>query len=302
MEIDVVVPSIRPAGLQWVLDSLGRNRRRPDLVTIVTNELDRDLECHGLDVRVLSFSSDRYPVGCCDLALRRNLGFWFSPCTHVMLFDDDHVAPVGLVESTLQRLAERPFCWGHYRFLPFEGRSLDEILRLPPEAGRPRELPPNAWHGYQSCFGGLFAARRDVVIELGGFDLLFLGRCANEDQSFGRRLALRHDGVERAFVHEPPFAWHPEARLPYSLPAYTNLCSADHDLQEAEAGGVAILRCRRCPYHRHNDSESTLFGDGVVMPFDPDEVEVRTLSLARVGGGSLHQASLPLRGGGRSSG
>jgi hypothetical protein len=281
MEIDVVVPSIRPAGLQWALDSLSRNRHPPDLVTIVTNELDRDLECHGLEVRVLSFSSDRYPVGCCDLALRRNVGIWSSPCTHVMLFDDDHVAPEGLVESTRQRLAERPYCWGHYRFLSFAGRSLNEILQLPPEAGRPRENPPNAWHGYQSCYGGLFAARREVVIELGGFDLLFLGRCANEDQSFGRRLALQVDGTERVFVHEPPFAWHPEERLPYPPPGYTNLCAAEHDLQDAEVGGVAIVRCRRCPYQRHDDSEETLFGDGVVMPFDPGEVEVRIKRIGR---------------------
>jgi hypothetical protein len=281
MEIDVVVPSIRPAGLQWVVDSLSRNRRRPDLVTIVTNELNRDLECRGLNVRVLSFSSGQYPVGCCDLALRRNLGVWLSPCEHVMLFDDDQVAPEGLIESALERLADRPYCWGHHRFLSFEQHTLDEILRLAPEAGRPREHPPNAWHGYLSCYGGLFAARRDVVIEVGGFDLVFLGRCANEDQSFGRRLALHVDGDDRVFVHEPPFAWHPEGRLPCPPPGYTNICASDHDLEDAEVGGVAMVRCRRCPYHRHNDSQETLFGDGVVMAFDPDKVDVRIGNSAR---------------------
>jgi len=277
-QIDVIIPAVRAAAcVGKALYSLSRNSVRPQLVTVVSNELDDDLPTHGLDVRLIRFASEHYPVGDRDVALRRDIGIWLSPCSHVLTFDDDQLAPPNLIEASLAILGRRPYCWGHYRFTDFSRYGLDALLALRPEQGRTREHPANAWHGWMSCYGGLFAAERQLVQAVGGFDLIFCGRHAGEDQNLGRRLAWHLDRSERVFIHEPPFAWHPEQRIPWGTPRYTNLCPCGHRLEVTRRGWVDLLQCRACPYFEVVRGE--LFGTGVAIPFDLDRITTRISEL-----------------------
>lgn len=276
MGIEVQISSIRGEAANSALASFARNTVLPDLVTIVTNELAIELPTGlGFPVRVIGFWSDTYPIGGCDLALRRNIGLWLAQESNLLLFDDDQLAPRGLVAESAHLLAEQPYFYGHHRFISFSDHTLDEILALPPRAGRAREQPPNAWHLYQSCYASLMGVRRDVAMQLGGFDLLFLGRCANEDQNFGRRLARKLDNRDRVFIYEPPFAWHPTDKLPYSPAVRTNLCGS-HLLERRNIGGVWLLCCRRCPFQRFDDTEDKLFMDELVIQFEPSKIRTST--------------------------
>jgi hypothetical protein len=272
VEIDVVIPSLRPQTVTAALASLSLGSRRPDLVTIVSNEIGRDVDCHGLAVRVLRFRSAIYPVGSQDVALRRNVGIWSSPCSHLITFDDDQIAPADMAASAAALLEQSPYFWGHYRYLRFDGLTVEQIVRLPPEAGRAREHPPNAWHLWQSAYGGLFGASKDLLLEVGGYDMAFCGRHAGEDQDLARRLARRVYGSERIFVHEPPFAWHPEERIAWGEPGWSNLCTDGHELAAARVGGLPAQRCGRCPYFQLT---GPVGGNGrLIIPFDPDSVEI----------------------------
>lgn len=280
MKLDIIVPTMRPHLLERVLFSLSRNRTRPDLVTIVTNELLDPPPCFGLDVRVIRFSTSKYPFGCKDVALRRNIGIWSSPGTHVLTFDDDQLAPPDMLESSLKVLREEPYLWGHYRYLDFADHSVESILGLPKELGRARESPPNAFHGWQSGYAGLFACEITLLKAVGGFDMAFCGRHAGEDQNLARRLCLAMGRPDRIIVHEPPFAWHPERREVWATPRAHNLCD-HHALVESRIGRHRLLRCTNCPHYEFGDD--VLPSDQVVMRFDPSLVDlsIEVLSSSR---------------------
>ena len=279
--LDIIIPAMRPAAcVANVLYSLSRNTVRPEVVSVVSNELDNgDLPSYGLNVRLIRFTSDHYPVGERDVALRRNVGILSSTSTHVVTFDDDQVAPPNMVEASLRLIEQKPYFWGHYRYAEFSAHGVEELLRMEASRGRPREHPPNAWHQWMSCYAGLFGAERELVQRLGGFDLIFCGRHAGEDQNLGRRLAWHVDHGERVFIHEPPFAWHPEERIAWSMPRYRNLCTGEHRLAPAWHSHVEVRRCEVCPYFEV--VTGNLFSSEVVLPYDPAKVSTVVENVAR---------------------
>ena len=280
MDIDVIVPVRRRARIvDRLLRSFSRNTVRPAAVLLVTNELDpADLDARGLDVRLVRFDSDTYPIGFNDAALRRNVGIWASSSSHVLMFDDDQIAPPALLQSTLRVLAESPVCWGHHRYIDFEAYSFEDLLALRPEAGRARETPPNAWHSWRSAYAGLCGAERALLQRAGGFDMIFSGRHSGEDQDLGRRLAaLVHDG-DAIYIHEPPFAWHPQQATPWEEPRYSNVCRNDHQLEVREIDGVSTHACSRCPFYWVQNVAFT--ERSVRMPFDPSKMRITVTPVA----------------------
>ena len=168
MTLDVVIPALRRHTIEALLESLALNTDSPDCVTIVGEEIPCSVETYGLPVRLLRFRSARYPIGDCDVALRRDVGIWFSECSHVVTLDDDLVAPRDLVETSRAILEREPYFWGHYRFVDFQHFSLSELSAMPPSRGRSRERAPNVWHLWMSCYGGLFGGARSILIDHGG--------------------------------------------------------------------------------------------------------------------------------------
>ena len=278
--LDIIIPAMRlAASVANVLYSLSRNTVRPDVVSVVSNELDSDeVPSYGLNVRLIRFASEHYPVGERDVALRRNVGIWSSTCSHVLTFDDDQIAPPNMLEASLRLLEQKPYFWGHHRYAEFTAHGVEELVRMEAARGRPREHPPNAWHQWVSCHAGLFGAERELVRRLGGFDLIFCGRQAGEDQNLGRRLAWDVDHSERVFIHEPPFAWHPESRIAWGKPLYRNLCPGEHRLTTAWLSHVEVHRCQACPYFEV--VTGNLFSSEVVLPFDPGKVATVVESVA----------------------
>ena len=273
MTIDFIVPVRRLQLVERLLWSLSRNSRLPDSVSLVSNELKREsLPTFGLSVRLVRFSSDEYPFGELDVALRRNVGIWASTATHIVTFDDDQLSPPNLVSSIEAVFGERPFFWGHHRFIDFGAYPFEQMLAFPPKAGRAREAPANAWHSWHSAYAGLFGARRDLLLDIGGFDLMFSGRHGGEDQNLGKRLALKYDHSEAVFVHEPPFAWHPELSAKWSETTISNQCFGGHDLQPGRFGNVAVQRCRNCPFYRVLDEEFAR--PEASIRFDPAKVQI----------------------------
>ena len=272
MIIEVVIPSIRQVSVDRLLYSLANNRRKPDLVTVISNEVGT-LPSHGLNARVLRFSSEEYPYGANDVALRRNIGIWESEADVVLFQDDDQIAPPGMIGAVEAYLWQSPFVWGHHRFIDFETLTADEIMVLEPEAGRSREHPANSYHSYLSCYAGMMAAPRELLLELQGFDLLFLGRHGSEDQNLGHRM-LRRFAMEKVFIPEPPFAWHP-LKSPRRLSSpITNLCDEPHQLDYVTTNGVLFQICQRCPLSVCVDKSQVFFTGQVVLPYDHSLVQV----------------------------
>jgi hypothetical protein len=60
LTIDVIVPLVRPETIDRLLYSFRWNRTWPDLITIVSNEIDNDIHVHGLPVRLIRFRSSVY--------------------------------------------------------------------------------------------------------------------------------------------------------------------------------------------------------------------------------------------------
>jgi hypothetical protein len=252
---------------------------QPDVVTLVSNELSPETDTFGLPVRIVSFRSDIVPIGAGDVALRRNIGIWASSSSHIVTLDDDEVAPANLIATSRDLLRARPYFWGHYRYINFTDRSVEDLLTLPPDCGRPREFPPNAWHLWKSCYGGMFGAAADVVREIGGFDLIFSCRHASCDQQFGKRLARRIHATDRVYIYEPPFVWHPTDREPWDPPTYRNVCSSDHQPFDGLVGAIPVQRCSKCPWIKITD-ESRIFDDTLNWAYDPDQVEIHITRLS----------------------
>lgn len=277
MEIDVIIPVMRPDLIASLLYSFSQNTIKPDLVSLVSNEVRYAATVQDLKVRILRFESSDYPIGNLDVALRRNVGIWNSPCSHIIAFDDDQLAPTDLIQASRDRLEHQEHFWGHYRYLDFSKYSLDTLVRLPTSRGRPRENPPCGWHLYLSAYGGLFGANKQWFQRQGGYDMIFCGRHSGEGQNLGRRLSRSLGHREKIFVCEPPFAWHPERRIPWAAPAYTNLCRNDHRLENAMIRGVIFAKCRRCPYFM--PPSDLRFLSDVIIPFDPTKVSVKVEEL-----------------------
>jgi hypothetical protein len=272
--LDVVIPAIRCATIDRLLRSFKLGTQLPEAISIITNEVPLDIERYGLNVRLLRFDSSTYPIGDGDLALRRDIGVWNSECSHVLTFDDDLIAPVNLVQTSRELLSREPYFWGHHRYVSFAEYSVEALSTMPPDRGRPRESPPNSWHLWMSCYGGLFGAETALVKNCGGFDLIYSCRQANEDQDFGKRLAHLIHQRERVFVYEPPFAWHPTEPDPWGQVRYSNLCQEGHDVVAATIQGIPVERCGKCPYLRAFDGTDDL-RTWPVWPYDPQEVTVK---------------------------
>ena len=276
MELDIIVPAMRRAGTQRLLDSLAAQTRRPDCVTLVSNELQpADLDWHGLAGRIIAFRSDVYAVGASDVALRGNVGIWSSRGTHLLLAADDQVAPRGMIVAWVELLVGRPFAWGHHRLYDGAPR-VAELLDRDLATGASREQGVNCWHGYWSAYSGSFGAEVDYLRRAGGIDMLFHGRHAGEDQNLGYRLGLRHRDGPRVFIHEPPAWWHPpfdaDAAEPYPAPGWSNVCVGSHAMTTTPIGRGRLQRCSACPYWRYD-------GDDPQQPeplirFDPAAVQV----------------------------
>ena len=278
MKLDVVVPVTRTKTIGRLLKSLSLGTSQPDVVTLVSNEVPSNTETFGLPVRIIRFSSDTVPIGYGDAAVRRNVGIWASSGSHVITLDDDLVAPANLVATSRDLLCARPYFWGHYRYIRFTDHSIEDLVTLPPESGQTREYPPNAWHLWTSCYGGLFGVKTDVLREIGGFDLVFSCRHSNCDQQLGRRLARRIHGTDRVYIHEPPFAWHPTDPEPWGPPVYRNICSTEHQTFDSLIGAMPVQRCAQCPWISITD-EGRLFDDTVHWAYNPDQLEVDIIQL-----------------------
>lgn len=227
-----------------------------------------------MDVRILSFDSETYPYGENDVVLRRNIGIWESEADVIVFQDDDQIAPANMLSSIEGRFLEgNPLIFGHHRYIDFREHSVDELLVSDPSIGREREKPPNSFHLFYSCYAGMFAAKRSLLLEIGGFDMMFLGRHGNEDQSLGRRLMTRF-GMQRVFIHEPPFAWHPTEPNHTWARRRNNLCG-EHQLEQVTTNGVLFTICQRCPYSVFADKTEVLFSGAVVLPYDHSLVQVQ---------------------------
>jgi hypothetical protein len=270
MKIEVIIPAAGdPKNLIW---SLGRQSLWPDMVTIISNEWKPPERFWGeFPMRLLRFSSDEYPYGYKDVALRRNIGIWESDADVIIFQDDDQVAPLDMIRDFKHLLSEREIVWGHHRFIDFdlspEPSPVWWLHGLSPEKGRSREHGVNQEHLYQSGYAGCMGVYREAILAAGGFDMMFLGRHGSEDQSLARRMC-----GEKIFIHEPPFSWHP-LKSPKRHPGPTNVCD-DHHWEPDVYNGVIFNRCTRCPLWKFADRQELLFRDEVVVPYEHQLVHV----------------------------
>jgi hypothetical protein len=266
MRVDVVIPTTRSTvnDLIW---SLGRGTRVPDGIIVVSNETVPTWP----DIGYVTFDSDIQPYGTGDAGLRRDIGADLSDADIVVFLDDDLIAPRDMLETTVEIVERDGFCWGHHRFIDFDQVPAGALIDMPPERGRSREHYVNDWHGWQSSYAGLLGIRRDLFWDVGGFDLAFLGHHGNEDQHLGRRLSLRGDHPERTFVHEPPFAWHPEL-VRFHGNVKTNTATNGHAFLSVETvNGKRFSKCSQCPYRKPLDPREIAMFNGVIIPYSRSE-------------------------------
>lgn len=276
MSVDIVIPTTRPL-VQRVIWGLANQTVKPDRVMVISNEIE-ELDPMGLAVEVIEFGSDHYPIGGGDVVLRRNIGFWEATSDYIITLDDDQAVPASLVEDFLERLPEQRVVWGHHRYINFDDYPLMALLLLDPEEGASREAFVNDYHLWYSCYAGCMGIERSLILEVGGYDMAFLCRHGNEDQSLGRRINHHLDRGDRVLVSEPPFAWHP-TRDEWHGHVVSNLCDG-HVLQPVEIAGRRFERCPKCPYLRCVEDTDNLFGDDVIVPYEHNKV---TLSIHQVG-------------------
>lgn len=273
--LDIVIPATRRS-VNRLLWSISQGTTLPDRVIVVTNEVENiEPFSRYYPVDVVGFSSREHPIGHSDQSLRRNIGFWEATGDVVITLDDDLFAPRGLVQSARAAIEGKGVVWGHHRYVDFEKHG-DHLLDADPSAGRSREAYVNGYHGWQSCYAGLMVARRDILLEVGGYDMMFLGRGGNEDQNLGRRIN-HHLGLgDRVWVSEPPFAWHPDTPLCHGSPKQ-NTCGSSSWLEPVKINGVKFMKCSRaaCSYRVFADDEVRLFTDDVVIPYDPGTVTLK---------------------------
>jgi hypothetical protein len=275
--IDVVIPATRRS-VNQLLWSLSQGSTLPSRVIVVTNEIDCIESCkEHFPVDVVRFASKVHPIGHADQALRRNIGIWESTSEFVMTLDDDQFAPRNLVSTALEEVRKRRIVWGHHRFIDFDQHG-ESLLDLPPSSGRSRESHVNGEHLWMSAYAGLMVAERSLLIEVGGYDMMFLGRSGNEDQSLGKRISNFLGQSGKIWVSEPPFAWHPDGGDRTHGTTKVNTCAAPSSwLDPLMINGVKFKRCSKpaCTYRVFADSEDRLFTDGLVIPYDPLTVTLK---------------------------
>jgi len=275
MSLDIVIPATRRT-VNQLLWSISQGTVLPDRVIVVTNDVHVESFSDKYPVDVVSFSSKFHPIGISDQALRRNIGVWESDADIVMTLDDDLYAPRGLVQSAIEEASGRRVVWGHHRYLDFDQYG-ERLLDLPPDSGRSRESGTNRKHLFYSAYAGLMVIERALFLEVGGYDMMFLGRFGNEDQSLGRRINHHLGEGDEIWVSEPPFAWHPTGVRTHGRPK-TNTCgSSSAWLEQTVINGVRFLKCSKpaCTFRVFDDEEARLFTDGLVIPYDPATVTLK---------------------------
>lgn len=249
------------------------------MVTVVTNEAHR-FSNYGLKVRLLRFSSERYPIGYLDVALRQNVGIFAAKCDTIVIQGDDQIAPHSMIGDVIENLDE--YLWGNHRLVDFANYNADQIMALNMKDGESREHPePPHWHGYQSCYGGMFAADTQFIKDFGAFDMAFNGLHESEDQQLGSRLMQRSE-EHAVYILEPPFSWHSielkhgdtRERAPW-LPPKINGCAV-HDLVETTRKSFKYVQCTRCVYYRYDDERAKLFRGELIERYDPAAVWTRS--------------------------
>lgn len=273
MTIDVVIPALRQTEVERLVYSLEEQTRRPDTVSIVSNEIDPFPS--SMNVRILRFNSRIYAVGFKDVALRQNVGIFESQADHILISGDDQIAPPTMIEDSLRVLETEPFLWGHHRIIDFNGLTVDQVRMMPMVRGHPRETPVNYGHAYTSCYGGMFASRRYLLWDMGGFDMAYMCRHAGEDQQLGYRLMRRHN-QPNVFIHEPPFSWMSGSRAPWGPPRVANVCRGEHMLMRTFYGGLPFDACERCPFLVFVGQEKLLLRERPIIPYDHKAVTVRS--------------------------
>lgn len=263
MTVDVVIPTTRPS-VDLLIASLAQGSREPDRIWVVTNEVERRQTATWVN-----FSSDVQPIGSGDAGLRRNIGADLSDADIVLFLDDDCIAPANLVEEAARIAAEDGFCWGHHRYIDTDRHDLAELLTLPPEEGVSREHGVNRWHGWQSSYAGNLAIERKLFWEVGGFDLAYLGHHGSEDQQLGRRLS--ENG--RTFVHEPPFAWHPD-RVAWHSTMVTNT-PGTHRMTTSMVRSHSFMVCDECPRRTPIDVAALTESETVVIPYSREQFTLK---------------------------
>jgi hypothetical protein len=286
VSIEVVIPSLRQASTERLVSSLVLQTVAPDVITIVSNET-QPFPVPGSRVRLLRFSSDTYSIGEWDVALRQNVGIYATECDTLIIQGDDQIAPPSMVEDALRVMEGKDYIWGNHRLTDYADRSLDEIRLADKESGVSRESPaPPAWHGYQSCYGGMFAAKTDFIRDFGGFDMGLNNRHSNEDQQLGYRL-MKRAGEEKVLIEEPPFSWHgielkqgdTRAREPWLEPIRNGCVPGSHETVRAIIGGAIFLECQRCPYLAFADGPQMLFREQVLIRYRSKAVNTSSLWL-----------------------
>lgn len=284
LTVEIVIPALRQKPVERLVHSLCLNTQPPDIITVVSNEVEPFPAPAGATVRLLRFASKEYAIGEYDVALRQNCGVWAAQCDTIIIQGDDQIAPPSMIEDSLHVLGDGEYIWGNHRLIDFN-RDPEHIRLMPKELGISRENPvPPARHGFQSCYGGMLAIRTDFIREVGAFDMAFMGRHGSEDQQLGYRLMARKR-ENTVLISEPPFSWHPielrdgdtRAREQWLMPV-TNGCG-DHLLSETTISGMRFLFCSRCPYRRFSDEPEKLFRDEVIVAFRPELVTTTSIWL-----------------------
>jgi hypothetical protein len=273
--LDIVIPATRRS-VNHLLWSISQGVALPSRVIVVTNEVT-NVESFSpyYPTEVISFNSREHPIGDADQGLRRNIGIWASDAEYVMTLDDDVFAPKNLVLSAIEEVQQQRVVWGHHRFIDFEPNG-ERLLTLEPEAGRSREQGVNRKHLWYSCYAGLMVAERQLLLDVGGYDLAFLCRHGNEDQNLGRRLNHLLDRGDEVWVSEPPFAWHPNEERTHASPR-NNFCGTTNWLEETSINGVRFLKCNRpsCPYRIFAGTEDEVFSDRLIIAYDPSTITLK---------------------------
>jgi hypothetical protein len=265
--IDLIVPSLSQYQAQRLLYSLSLGSVKPARVSFISNELSGRMETHGNNVRIIRFSSDYYPIGDKDVALRCNIGWYFSEHLAMMYAGEDQIASVSVIEDGINLLRTNPFYWGHHRYIEFSDKKVKEIVSLSPNVGRSRENGVNRLHTFRSAYSGSFGIRREAMENVGGFDMAFSCRHAGEDQQLGKRLSKNGE----IFIHEPPFWWHSTRGEGWGDHAYSNVCGYHGDLKQYGD----YIRCDMCPYYKYVGDEDQLFNTRLpLLRFNPDKVNI----------------------------
>jgi glycosyltransferase involved in cell wall biosynthesis len=187
--VDVIVPvRNRPRLIRTCLESVRAQTLQPNTVIVVddgstddTPEVLAEYAQHWTKLRVIS-SKHRGP------AHARNLGLAASQAPLVAFLDSDDVWQPAKLERQIALLGERPevgvvHC-ACYR-IDETGRRLDPTIFAPSKRGQIFETMINTLYNLSGSTSAV-VARRDLVMQVGGFDESLLGV---EDQDLWLRLA-----------------------------------------------------------------------------------------------------------------